>query len=610
MAKGRFSQPRVQESDSQITFGLKEQPSAQANRKKIMLICVCSVAVVLLIACIIGIWLLIPKDDGLILNNITAAGVNLGGMTKEEATEALHKATDGTYTQKNMVVELPDNIIELSPADTGAKLNVEAVIEEAYGYGREGTREEREQAKAEALTSTRHIALLPYLELNVEYIEKAITDYTGRFNSTFTPSSVEVKGEAPVLNAGLETFDENAACQKLILTMGTPGRHLDSDRVCDQILDAYSFNSFQVTVTMEEAEAIPEEIDLEALYEQYHVEPVDAFMDKETFEVTPEIYGYGFDLEEAQLLLEQAQYGDTVEIQLNMIAPEVFGGPLAELLFRDVLASYETKHTANKNRNTNLELACKAINGMVLDPGDTFDYNQALGKRTAEKGYKAADAYDSGKTVQVLGGGICQVSSTLYYCTLIADLEIVTRQPHSYVSSYMPMGMDATVSWGGPHFRFKNNTNYPIRIEAEVSGGYVRVKLIGTDEKDYYVKMEYTKLDTIKPETVYEEIPADNNPEGYKDGEVITTAYTGYKVQTYKLKYSKETGELISKEKDQISQYKKRDKVIVKLIQPETEPPTEAPTEAPTEPADQPTESQTTVTQSPENTISETTGNT
>ena len=146
------------------------------------------------------------------------------------------------------------------------------------------------------------------------------------------------------------------------------------------------------------------------------------------------------------------------------------------------------------------------------------------------------------------------------------------------------MGMDATVSWGGPEFTFRNNTNYPIRIETWVEGGYVHCKLLGTDEKDYYIVMEYEVLGSVSADTVYEEFTKDNNPEGYRDGEVIQTAYRGYTVKTYKCKYDKETDELIAREFDQTSVYKKRDKIIAKLVQ-ETEPPTEAPTEPPaTEP--------------------------
>ena len=263
--------------------------------------------------------------------------------------------------------------------------------------------------------------------------------------------------------------------------------------------------------------------------------------------------------------MEQAKYGDTIEIPFRFLLPEIHKVDLDSILFRDVLGEYETAHTGNRARTTNIRLACEAINNLILMPGDKFDFNTVVGERTAAKGYMEADAYSDGLTVSARGGGICQVSSTLYYCTLVADLEIVTRSPHSYVSTYMPIGMDATVSWGGPHFTFKNNTNYPIRIEAKEEEGYVKVKLIGTDEKDYYIKMEYEIVGSQSPGVTYREFPSDN-PQGYTDGQVIATPYTGYTAKTYKVKYDKETDELISRDFDRTSQYKKRDEIIVVIV--------------------------------------------
>ena len=584
---GKFNKPRHDASarvpsTDRDTIGQKKASASESKNRKIILISVCAVAVVLLISIIVGIWFFLgySSDDGLILNNVMVSGINLGGMTRDEAKDALHQATDHTYTEKDMVVELPDATLTFSPSQTGAKLDVDAVVKAAYEYGRTGSREEREAIRQAALTSTHHIALLNYLNLNLDYIKVELDGYGTSFNSTYVPSSVTFDIDMPVLDAGNEKFKENAPCQVMTLTVGAPGRYLNMEEVYNQVLDAYSFNKFLVKAEMDEAETIPEPLDLEALYAQYRVDPVDAYLDIETTEVVSEIYGYDFDLGKAILQLEAAQYGDTVEVPFRYLLPEMDEKTLSSMLFRDVLGAYETKHTTNENRNTNLKLACAAINGKILSPGENFDFNTVVGKRTAAAGYKEADAYSSGETVKTLGGGICQVSSTLYYCTLIADLQIINRSPHSYVSSYMPMGMDATVSWGGPHFTFKNSTNYPIRIEAKVEDGYVKIQLIGTDEKDYYVEMEYEVIGSEAPETIYREYEP-GNAEGYKDGDVITSSYKGYTVRTYKLKYDKETKELISREEDRVSRYKKRDKVVAKVTEP-TEPPTEAP--EPTQP--------------------------
>lgn len=565
---------------------VKKTGSSVKKNNKIMLISLCSVAAVLLIGIIVAVVFLIATDpnDGRILNNVSVAGVNVGNMTRSEAKNAIRSATENTYTKLDMVIDLPDAQIRLSPADTGAVLDVDAAVDAAYDYGRVGTQEEKEQALAASMTAEHPVALLPYLSLNLDYIRQQLNDYGKSFNSVYADSSVILEGEMPILDANDIHFDPSAPCQNLIIYMGNPGRYINIDKAYARVLDAYSFNQFHVVIEMDEEETIPEEIDLEALVSKYCTAGQDAVIDPETYEVQMEIYGYGFDMGQAQQLLENSRYGDTITLPMSMLAPEVTGGVIRDTYFRDVLCEYKTEHTKDERRNTNLTLACAAINGMVLDPGEEFDFNTVVGKRTTEKGYRYAAAYSSGKTVMDVGGGVCQVSSTLYYCTLIADLEIINRQPHSYVSSYMPAGMDATVNWGGPDFTFKNNTNYPIRIEMWVADGYVHCKLIGTDEKDYYIEMEYEILGYQTAGETVEIYPPDN-PEGYKDGEVIQTAYNGCTVQTYKLKYDKQTLELISKEPDRISKYKKRDKITVSIQEPEV-PPTQEP--APEAPADPP----------------------
>lgn len=615
MASGKFSKPRtVKREDQELeqafhqvtekkpTTALKydnstpkaDPPSNEDKNKKIVAIALCSVAVALLVFIFVAIGIVLNEgtdDNGLILNNVSIGGVDVGGMSPKQAADALHRATDLTFTIEDMVVQLPDTILRLSPQDTGAKLNVDAAVEAAYNYGRVGTEAEKQQAKAQTLVGIHNIALLPYLELDTAYIRQVLNDYSATLDSSYSPSTYVLEGEAPSLDG--ELFDENAPCQTLVLTTGTPGLHLEMEDVYDDILDAYSFNQFFVTVESLSTSDLPKDLNLDAIFEEYCTEPVDAVMNMETFEVTYELYGYTFDLEAAREQLATAGYGETLKIPMTYLIPEVLGKDLADMLYRDVLGSCQTPHTSDANRNTNLKLACKAINGYVLYPGDVFDYNKVVGQRTEAAGYKPAGAYANGETVNEVGGGICQVSSTLYYSALLADLDIVTRKNHSYLSSYIAPGMDATVSWGGPDFRFRNSTNYPIRVVAEVSGGYVKIQLIGTDEKDYYVEMKYKFVSTEAFDTVTKEYEFDNE-EGYKDGDIVQAGVDGKTVKTYKCKYDKKTGKLLSETLEATSTYKRRDQVVAAVKPEPTEPPTEAPTEAPTEePTEAPTEAPT-----------------
>ena len=166
--------------------------------------------------------------------------------------------------------------------------------------------------------------------------------------------------------------------------------------------------------------------------------------------------------------------------------------------------------------------------------------------------------------MKTIGGGICQVSSVLYYCAMMADLEITTRDNHGFAVSYVPLGMDAAVSWGSLDFCFKNNTNYPIRIDAKADGSTTTIALMGTDEKDYYVELRYEVLATYSYDTVYETYAPDN-AQGYKHGDVIIEPHTGYSIQTYRCKYNKATKELIEETKEAASYYNKSDKVICQI---------------------------------------------
>ena len=222
-----------------------------------------------------------------------------------------------------------------------------------------------------------------------------------------------------------------------------------------------------------------------------------------------------------------------------------------------VLASYDTPHTAIPDRTNNLILASKAIDGTVVQPGEVFSFNATVGERTPEKGYREAIVYTGGDSTPAVGGGVCQVASTIYMCTLLADLEVVERTEHMYASTYVPLGMDATIYWGSLDYKFRNTTSYPLMIRASVSNGYVHVKLLGKKETDVTVKMTYKVL-TTTPWKEIETLDETKEP-GYR--KTTVTPYTGYTVQTYKNWYDA-AGTLLKTEKCAYSAYRKRDKLV------------------------------------------------
>lgn len=317
--------------------------------------------------------------------------------------------------------------------------------------------------------------------------------------------------------------------------------------------------------------------------------------DAATDSITPEQAGAEFDVAEAQALLDAASPGETVEIPADIQQPHVTAAELKDVLFRDVLGQCRTHVSGTSARINNVKLSAAACNGVVLNTGDVFSYNATTGQRTTAKGYQAAPAYVGGETVDEVGGGVCQTSSTIYYACLRANLEITERYAHRYVPAYIDWGMDATVSWGGPDYKFTNNTDYPIKIVATYSGGYLTVKILGTNVDGTYVKMTNEVLSKTDWETVYKD--DETLPAGTE--KVTTTPYTGYKVKSYRNVYSAD-GKLISSTYEATSDYKVRNKVISRgpalPEQPETPVtgPAETPAETPTQPPEETTPSTTT----------------
>lgn len=528
-----------------------------SNNRKTAIIVICIAIVAIVAGIIAGVSYLSKfNDNGLIYDNINVAGVDVGGMTKNDAINAVSLATKDTYPVKSMVVQVLDTKTELSPAVTGAKLDATAAVEAAYNFGRTGSSSQQKKDQLTALTLGYTVDITPYLSLNSEAIKNAINALGKNYSSTLSQTTYKIDG------------DED---KTLVITIGTPEYTLDLSALYDEIIKAYNTNTF--TAVGECTVVEPDALDLQAIHDKNCVVPVDAKIDPETFEVIKEVYGYGFVVEDVQKQIESAKYGDTLEIPFAKITPEITSDTIGDTLYRDVLGTFTARAESEENRDTNLRVACESINGMILYPGDVFSYNDALGERTAANGYKPGPSYAGNETVYTYGGGICQVSTALYYCTLLADLEIITRDNHGFLPTYAVYGMDAVVSWGTLDFMFRNSTDYPILIKAEANGGVVTVELVGTDDKDYYVEMDYKILKEDPATTVEVNYPEDN-AQGFKDGDYIVEPYNGYEVETYKCKYDKKTKALLSRELETTSIYRRRDGQICKIEVPVTLPET------------------------------------
>ena len=368
-----------------------------------------------------------------------------------------------------------------------------------------------------------------------------------------------VKGLAEELSAppvhGAYELGENA----IHLTKAADGRELSQTALSAALRPVHTYYDKGYRVGVDFVTIPARTLTAQGLYGTVHGEMKNAAYDIENQCITPETLGADFDVASAQALLDTAAPGETITIPARLEYPAVTAAELEKVLFRDVLGECRTHVSGTTARKTNVRLSAQKINGYIMNHGDVFSYNETVGKRTAEAGFQPAPAYVKGETVDEIGGGICQTSSTLYYACLRGNLSITERYAHRYVPAYIDWGMDATVSWGGPDYKFTNDTLYPIKIETVYEKGYLTVRVLGTNVDGTYAKMTNEVLSRTDWETEYVEDPA--IAPGAE--EVKTTPYTGYKVKSYRHVYDKD-GNLISSAFEADSNYKVRNKVILR----------------------------------------------
>ena len=270
------------------------------------------------------------------------------------------------------------------------------------------------------------------------------------------------------------------------------------------------------------------------------------------FLVTESQVGVDFDVAEAERLWAAAGYGETVTVPITITEPELSTQQINDTLFADPLSKNWTMVKlwnrdycnevrtslagSSNNRIANVKKACDLIDGIMLMPGETFSYNPALGERTEENGWLPAPAYANGEVRQEAGGGICQVSSTLYNAALYANLEIVDRNPHAWPSSYVEKGFDATVNWPGLDFQFKNNTEWPVFLVASYANRKVTVSVYGMSlGADMRIDLESVTTRTLpQPEGINYVINAELKP---GESKKTVTGRKGYVVETWKIWY-------------------------------------------------------------------------
>lgn len=419
-------------------------------------------------------------DNGTIFPGVYIDGVSVGGMTQDEARNALAPVGASGGGHFAVTVNVGNKSWSIDSSRVPMTRNLDDMLAKAYALGRanttaiRGTRvtpfQERLNAALNLRTNPVNLSTsLTYDRASVRALTDEIVQFVNR----------------PPVNASVASFDFNT--RSFTFNSDTPGAMIDADELYQQVISK----------------------------------------------------------------LDAGDYAAVITVEPEMLLAAVTKAELMNSFKR--VSSYTTETTSNANRNTNVDLSANAINGRTVLPGETFSFNEATGQRTREKGYQEAAAISGGQSVPEVGGGVCQTSSTLFNAVARANLEIVTRSPHAWPSTYVEKGMDATVNWPNLDFKFKNNTDWPIFIVAHYSKRKVTVELYGMGLGDgVSIDLESEVTRTIKPSS---EINYVRN-ESLAAGESKTTikARTGYEVDTYKVWY--QNGQEIKRELLCESRYK------------------------------------------------------
>jgi len=511
----------------------------QKKLKSFLLLLIPLFIFAILVGILSTVFALINRDNETIFSGISVQGIDVSNLTIDEAKKKVSSII-GNHISEEISLQHNDFQTVILPEQFGVSFDVDSAVEQAYSIG-----------KSDSLIKNNYTILS--LLLKNYNISPSINYDEDLLNSLI--DSINAQLPDRVVNSGYSIDGTN-----LIITSGKDGILISSSDLKDEILSFLNdISSKNETINIPVNNVGAEPINLDAIYKDIFKLPVDASYTTNPYVVYPSSNGLDFaiSMEEAKAIISNQQ--DEYTIPLKITYPNVTTNQIGNEPFPDLLSQFSTSFTSSGyNRSNNIILSSAKLNGLVLMPGEEFSYNQAVGQRTRAAGFREAGAYSNGKVVQEVGGGICQVSSTLYNAVLYANLEIVERTNHYFNPGYVRAGLDATVSWGGPDFRFRNNRNYPIRIVTDTSGKKLKVYIYGlkTDD-DCTVVLDPRYISSVPYKTTYQ------NDASLATGEtrVVSSGSNGCKTATYKYVYDK-NGTLISSECISRDTYSPHNKVV------------------------------------------------
>ncbi len=440
------------------------------NRQKKLLL-----AGVILIVVLLSVTIFLSAKiltNPYIYSGVYLDGVHLAGLSEDKLKEYLQSRYELDLSSMELNIFHKNYPLTVSFKELNVHINTQSIINQVMGAGRKGNFIQR-LAEIHRLQKD-HVYLQAEVFMDTNAVDRLIDDiYENTYISAGSPTLLLLE-DSVYLQSGSSGY----AVKREVL----------KERIIRQV---EQLQPGIVIVPVEEV--LPVRVDIDAFYEQIVQQAQDASIELVDGEIRiiPEVIGRALDKAAflssvAELEAKSGKYPFELQLPVEITKPQKTAQLMKESLFRDELSSYQTtfpvKTENDKARAENIRLAVKAIDGTILLPGETFSFNTVVGQRTAAKGYKTANTYSSAGISSAIGGGVCQVSTTLYNVCLLANMKIDERNPHIYTVSYVPLGRDAAVSFGTEDFRFTNNTAWPVKITGKTSGNQIEFSLSGTNE--------------------------------------------------------------------------------------------------------------------------------
>ncbi len=507
------------------------------SKKKIILITFFTTILVSFF--ILTIFTIIKMGNSKIAKNITINNIDVSGLTKEQAKQKI----DEIIQNKNTINLKYNDEYKTTIYYSNLEINYDtsSAINKAYNIGKTGNIFENDFNFL--------ILLFKNININID-----TTFNTENYDTILFDLSANLPDKMVQTNYYIED-------EELIITKGTSGNVVDTDKfseLLNQFLSDISSDNTDIQIPVKQE--FPNDIDISKIHSEIYQEVQDAYYETNPFKVHPEIIGIDFDLENAKNQISENPDETEYIIDLDCTYPKTTIENLDIDIFPDLLSSFSTKYDASKkDRSTNLQIATDKIDGTIIAPGKQFSYNKIVGARTIAAGYKEAKVYSNGEVVDGIGGGICQISSTLYDAAVFANLDITERYNHQFLTSYVPAGRDATVAYGSKDLKFVNNRTYPIKIVATVNSGIVKIEIYGIKEDDdMNVSFDVETVSNIPYNIKYvDDSSLENGTEKIKQ-----LGANGIIVNTYKIVTKNNI--IVSKELISKDTYNAMDRIILK----------------------------------------------